>query len=308
MKHTSFLRSRTVAVVAGAALLVTLGGVSGAVGAKLITSGDIKNGAVKKADIGRKAVGRSEIRSGVVGFGKLGSGVNRAIDEGKTGPQGPAGPRGPQGPAGPASSTTYAGPEWSVIDRNTLENGDAYLRAGPSSEAFGAPFAPPLGEGSLGLRTGSGSDKIAFGNQVDFAGDALSGLNTVKYSVFTTNENIDIAAGNLPNVTLEIDRDSTNSALDYSSLVFTPPAQDAGWHEIDASTASGWYLTSPGTSGCTQSSPCTLAEVKADLPDAAIQTVALAKGRDNAFVGAVDALVWNSTTYDFEPFGVTASN
>jgi len=43
--------------------------------------------------------------------------------------------------------------------------------------------------GSLGLRTGSGTDKVVFGNEVDFVGDPVSGLETVKYSVFTNAPN-----------------------------------------------------------------------------------------------------------------------
>jgi hypothetical protein len=37
---------------------------------------------------------------------------------------------------------------------------------------------------------------------------------------------------------------------------------------------------------------------------AKILTVAVGKGRDYAWVGAVDGLTINGTVYDFEPFGV----
>ena len=41
-----------------------------------------------------------------------------------------------------------------------------------------------------------------------------------------------------------------------------------------------------------------------DATPATIYTVAVTKGRDNSFVGAVDGLRLNDTIYDFEPFGV----
>ena len=35
--------------------------------------------------------------------------------------------------------------------------------------------------------------------------------------------------------------------------------------------------------------------------------MSIIKGRDYAFSGAVDKLVINDTTYDFEPFGVSSN-
>lgn len=54
---------------------------------------------------------------------------------------------------------------------------------------------------------------------------------------------------------------------------------------------------------------CTWEEVQSFLAsdgenDATLYSVQITKGRDFAFSGAVDALVINDTTYDFEPFGV----
>jgi hypothetical protein len=81
MQKHSIFQSRTTSVVAGSALLVTLGGVSGAFAAATITSQDIKNGEVKKADIDADAVGGSELRKGAVGFGKLKNSVSAKINE-----------------------------------------------------------------------------------------------------------------------------------------------------------------------------------------------------------------------------------
>ena len=166
--------------------------------------------------------------------------------------------------------------------------------------------------GSLGIRTGAGTDKASFGNQVDFAGDTLASINTVKYAVYTTGENRAISVGNLPNVSFEVDPNGpTNTASpNFSTLNFVPvDAAANAWTTIDASTAKQWYLTgAAGTAtGCNQTTYCTLAEVKTALPDATIFTAQIGKGRDNVFSGAVDGLQINGDVFDFEPTGVVTT-
>ena len=263
-------------IVLGATTILALSAGSGAVAAGLVTSADIEDGTIRTRDMRDDSIRTAQINDGSVKQNDLDPGIS--------------------------SQLGYTGAAWSIVDRNVIGNGDAYLRAGPSS----AGSTPPLGEGSLGLRTGSGTDKAVFGNQTDFAGDPLSGINTVKYSVFTTSENRSISPENLPNAQFEVDPNGPGTEGGFSTLVFVPEAQDAGWHEIDASTAPRWYYTgSFGTSsGCNQTTYCTLEEAKSKAPDATLYTVQLSKGRDNAFSGAVDALTLNTTTYDFEPLGV----
>ena len=48
----------------------------------------------------------------------------------------------------------------------------------------------------------------------------------------------------------------------------------------------------------------TLAAAENGVPDAKVYSLAISKGRDYAFSGAVDDLVINDTMYDFEPTGV----
>ncbi len=199
------------------------------------------------------------------------------------------------------SANVTPGDRWSIVDRNVIGNGDSYLRTGPDGTPYGA--------GSLGLRTGSADDKASFGNQVDFGGDPLSGIETVAYSVYTTGENNQRYAENGPSVTMEIDPsgNADGTAPNYSSLVYAPTAADSNaWTRLDASTADRWFLTgAAGTaSGCTQASYCTLDEVQTEYPNATLLTVQVTKGRDYAFSGAVDGLQINDTIYDFEPLGV----
>jgi hypothetical protein len=277
---------RLAAVATGAALVVGLGSVT-AVAADMVTSKDIKNNTIRSVDIKNGTIATKD--------------MSRKAKRDLRGNRGPRGPEGPQGPPGQAAA--YQGVNWSIVDRNTIGNGDSFLRAGPSA----GEDAPPHGVGSLALRTGSATDKAAFGNQVDFAGDPLSGIGAVSYWVYTTGENRTIAENNLPSAAFEVDPSGAeNTAPNYSTLVYAPATAAANaWTELDASDARWYYTGAAGaTSGCNQVTYCTFDEAKAAFPDATILSVQITKGRDNAFSGAVDGLTLGDTTYDFEPFGV----
>ena len=118
-KLTPRLRSRTTSVIAGASLLVALGGVGGAVAANQIGSRDIKDGGVHAVDLSKNSVKAAKIRKGAVRSSDIKNGnvapkdlsrsVRDLIATAVTGPAGPAGETGPAGPAGPAGGP--AGPE-----------------------------------------------------------------------------------------------------------------------------------------------------------------------------------------------------
>lgn len=279
-------------VVLTAAALIAAGGVGSATAAKLITGKQIKDGSITQRDLGQgvKRALKRAARPSVVVSGQGGS----------QGVQGAQGAQGEQGAPGAAGAATYVGPHWSVVDRNVVGNGDSALRAGP--------LVPPLGVGSLGLRTGSATDKAAFGNELDFRGRALP--TVVGYSIYTTGENAALAADNLPNITFEVDPSGpSGTGPNYSSLVYNPTAVTPNaWTQQDASSAARWWLTgAAGTStGCTLAHSCTLEQVRTALPEATLLTVTVSKGRDRAFSGAVDALRVDGQVFDFEPLGVLA--
>jgi hypothetical protein len=314
-----------------AVTLLVVGVSGGAVAAKLITGKDIKDGSlttsdikngtlttndIKKAGIAadrlkKASINTDRLKNGAVGPDKLKA---NSVDSSKI-KDGTVGSDDLSTSAKSSLKTTYAGPNWSIVDRNVIGNGDAFVRSGPTS-AFGGPVvAPPLGIGSLGIRTGSGTDKAAFGNEVDFQGLGFAGITTLGYSAFTTTENI-TAGGtgvNLPSLEIEIDPNLAANATNFSTAVFLPAAASnvAGWNTIDTVTTGQWFLTgAAGTAtSCTQATTCTFAALQAALADggdaATIFTVEFSKGRDFAYSGAVDALKFNTDTYDFEPFGVT---
>ena len=235
----------------------------------------------------------------------------------------PGTPGTPGAPGAPGADAVYVGVNWGLIARNTIGSPVAILRAGPFG-SFGVVDAPPNGVGSLGLEVADGTAKISFGNEVDFHNMNVSALTAVGFNVFTTAENSQTpvvpANGtlNMPGITFEINPHGAGlSSTTYSSLVFMPAANSTSnrWSGyIDATTTGLWGLTgsafnSPATTAnCGINGPrCTFAQVQAFLATgsgATIYSVAVTKGRDYAWQGAVDGLRINGTIYDFEPLGV----
>jgi hypothetical protein len=213
---------------------------------------------------------------------------------------------------------------WGVIYRNTIGSPVAELSDGPYvNHPSGTGLQPPFGKGSLGIIVGNGSEKVAFGNETDFTGDKIADLSQVGYRVFQTGEDTAASKGglnNLPNITIEIDPNLTtpvDTSPDYTSMVWNPAGtagdQDHWSPYIDARTNGYWYFTGAegAAIGCTQAAPlCDFATAKAKLAAAGsggtVLSVAIAKGRDAEFQGAVDGLRLNNKVYDFEdePDGV----
>jgi hypothetical protein len=301
------LKNRVLAVSVGAAVVVGMGA-GGAVGAAMVTSADIRDQTIRAVDIHRDAVDSAELRAGSVDGSHLTDRLRDRMNQ-----PGPRGPRGPEGPPGPSGSVEYSGENWGIIDRNLIGDADAFLRAGPSSTAFGQDYTPPSGIGSLGIRTASPQDKVAFGNEVDFVNDSVLDLSQLSYWVFTTGEN-NGRGNNMPGLAFEIDPNlSSHPNVNYSSMVFAPANTAPGWTQLDATAdANGavWGLTGSDTTlPChINGSRCTWSQMQAALGDGGdpptIYTAAVTKGRDFAFSGAVDLLNINGEEFDFEPFGV----
>jgi hypothetical protein len=221
-----------------------------------------------------------------------------------------------------------AGQHWGIIARNTIGSGVAALRPGPygSYGLTGPATRPPLGVGSLGIQVSDDatsqsptSEKISFGNEVDFYGDPVSGLSQAGFRVFQTGENATIGLRNMPNISLEINPNV--AGVNYTQMVWIPdpaPVVNRWSGYLDAATTGDWYFTNSAVAtatGCTQALTCSLADAKQALVDendgsdaATIDTIAVSKGRDHEWVGAVDGLRINNKLYDFEPYGVVVTN
>ncbi|MFJ4851549.1 MULTISPECIES: hypothetical protein [unclassified Streptomyces] len=208
---------------------------------------------------------------------------------------------------------------WGVITRNTIGSPVAILRSGPfgSFGVQGPASQPPYGTGSLGIAVANNSttltppsEKVDFGNERDFYGNPVLGLTRVGFHVFQTGENVGYGGpSNMPNIRFEIDPNMT-AGDNYSTMVWTPPplpVVDRWSPYLDATTTGTWFLTGNETS-CTQTTPCTFAQLKASFTGGVgqptILTVAVGKGRDHMWIGAVDGLRINRNVYDFEADGV----
>lgn len=226
-------------------------------------------------------------------------------DAGAKGDQGGPGVKGDKGDKGDPGDA-YTGANWGTVHRNVIGAADAELGATSTK--------PPLGMGALNLHTASAGDKVAFGNEVDFAGIKLYEIGTVAYSVYTTAEN-NALGNNMPSFVFEIDPNLVSMPdVNSTSLVYTPANSAANaWSELNArgDTTKHWGLTGAAFNGTPcgiNGARCTWDEVLSYLDDtgddATILTAQISKGADYAFSGAVNALKINAETYDFEPLGV----
>ena len=166
----------------------------------------------------------------------------------------------------------------------------------------------------MNLVVADGAEKATYGNEVDFVGDLFQDLTAVGFHLYTTPENISAGgARNLPAITLEVDPNRTGVGANFASLVFVPPAiPPLVWSNyIDAMTTGQWGGTGSAFTGTPcdiNGTLCNFTQLKTLLNDggdpAIIATVAVSKGRDYSFQGAVDGLRINNTVYDFEETGV----
>jgi hypothetical protein len=287
----------------------------------LIDGGDIKNGSITAADIKDHSLSSREMAEGSISLDRLSDGTQRRINEkprdgkdgvngtngvdgkdganGRNGANGKDGANGQDGAAG-TNATSDSG-NWGVVSRNVIGSPDIDLRSGPA--------APPLGKGSLKLLVGDGTEKAAYGNEVDFIDAPLASITAASFGVYTTGENRAISPANLPSLAFEVDPSGPGSASapNFSTLVSLPADAPANqWSTQDAAAAQWFYTGAAGTaSGCNQTTPCTFAAAKAAFPNATLFSVQITKGRDNGWQGAVDALRINGQVFDFEASGVT---
>ena len=283
-----------------------------AVAGSLITSSKIKDGTIQNKDI----------KKGTIALNRLTPAAQAAIKRAaQAGPAGAAGATGATGAAGRDGTTVLSAPaptpeptaapsagNWGLVNRNTIGSPNAFLRSGPAD--------PALGDGSLNLSVRDGAEKVAFGNEVDsVAGGLFANVTDVGFRVYTTGENTTAGAGtpNMPSITFEVDPNVTGKPSNYSSLVYMPPNSPSNqWSPyIDATTTGLWGGTGgafTGTNCDINGSRCTFDELQEYLGEggdpATILTVAIGKGRDFFWSGAVDGLRINSTVFDFEERGV----
>jgi hypothetical protein len=211
-----------------------------------------------------------------------------------------------------------------VIGRNTIGSPTAYFRVGPwgrTAGSYAATVKPPFGDGSLGIHVGHGgttatAEKLAFGNEATFADLPLRNLTSLGYWLFAGEDTL--PGHSVPGLAIEANPDANGKT--YTTLTYLPessvaPSQPSPrtantWQRYDAMAAGAKWESSadldPNTTLCDAGTGCTWAQLVAMTgPNARVSfSLAITKGRDNEFTGAVDGLEVNGTTYDFEPEGV----
>jgi hypothetical protein len=312
---------RTIAVCCATALAVV--GLVPAYGAvqDLITGKDIKNHTVRGVDIKRGTIPFRALNKALRNrINRVGD-VNAPASQGENGAVGPQGTPGQNGVNG-TNAAGVVGAHWSIIQRNTEQGGVAQLINGPFVNAT-ATGAPPFGDGSLNLETTSATSKVAFGNQVDFVGDPVAGLDEVGFHVMPTGEDLGRGDPNMPSITFEIDPNGAGgTTTNYASLVFIPDETAADqWSDyIDGTDAadgdwglSGSQFNQPATQDAfcgINGARCSWDEVQAFLASgtgATILSAGVSKGKDHEFEGSVDGLRINGDVFDFESYGVHAT-
>lgn len=300
-----------------------------------ITAANIKKGTITGFQIRDRTVGlvdiqiaaRRALRGQTGPRGPAGAAGGPKGDTGAAGPAGPAGPAGAAGPAGTPAS--FSSVPFGVIGRNTVGSPSAVFRVGPLGRTAGGQFSatqkPPFGDGSLGVEvagppSGGGTtdaQKLSFGDQTDFAGLKIADINKLSYSIFTDVDASAFATTIRPSISIEVNPNTNGKT--FSTFLYLPNNSQApsapaspgpgSWQKYDA-VASGnqWYSTAtldPNSNRCTLAAPCTFDDLKALAPNAVVTySLGFSKGRDNAFIGALDGLQVNQDVYDFEPLGV----
>jgi hypothetical protein len=315
-----------VIVLAGAGVLAVVGaGTAGA--ATMIDGKDITPHTITSTQVKVNSLDRNDLTTAAQNSlqGKTGPAGPKGATGGKgatgsTGSRGPAGPGGPQGPKGDPGTSAFSPLPWGLIGRNTIGSPVAQYRVGPDGA--------PKGIGSIGFEVAgppngdtnaSDAEKISFGVAgSDFTTETgvthPQQITALTYKAF---DDIDTIGASPVGLTIESDpdiNDSTDAPINFTSLVYNPAPTAAGdedtWKTNDAMTGATWDATgrAGAATGCTLGTPCTYSDLMSKLgPNASIITFALSKGRDDAYNGAVDDLVVNTKTFDFEPLGVTVS-
>jgi hypothetical protein len=191
----------------------------------------------------------------------------------------------------------------------------------PASPGVGTfevgPANPPLGVGSLELKTTTGNDKVFLFNY-DHVGTELADINKISYSTYReTGNNQQVAALNI-----QVDFNGPNVAGGFTTLVFEPvyntdqgPVVSGVWQDWDAYNggAAKWWSTRDIPGVCAFDCFVKWEDIVAANPDATILGgfgVNQGSGNSNLTTN-VDALSIgteaNCVTYDFEPFRVATA-
>jgi hypothetical protein len=202
---------------------------------------------------------------------------------------------------------------WGIVDDNGQPSGSVTFVTGPAT--------PPAGTGSARMQLASATAGWFLGsNNAVAAGTRLDVFSQLSYDTYRAS----VDAGNNLAIALQfnMDYDLTDATVTWQGrLVFEPYQTSPGlvvqdvWQSWNAFTGNWWMSGNAIVGGvgvgqaCPQASPCTLATILSNYPDAGIHAtlgaIVLKAGSGwNGFDGHVDNLTVTvnavTTTYDFE--------
>jgi hypothetical protein len=195
---------------------------------------------------------------------------------------------------------------WDVVTNHTVAGPYSAASANPASTASHrfreGPGQPPLGEGSLELATGSADNSRVAAMPLAIAGETLDSLSRVTYDTYL------VSPGTHGNHPISFKLAVVSATLGrFTTLVFEPdkqtghPAVVGAWQAWDA-LGGHWWAT--GVSECAPGHLCTWSELKHVIGGSSEMLPYFelgASGNAQADIDcALDAVVINNTTYDFE--------
>jgi hypothetical protein len=197
-----------------------------------------------------------------------------------------------------------------------------YTRVGTATGSFVVgPGNPPMGVGSLELRTPLLTDKVSLFNY-DHVGTPLTSIDAMGYSTYRDPTSVTTSPYQVPSINIQVDSNGPNVVGGFTTLVFEPvyntsqgTVMPGVWQTWDAYNGGQaiWWSSQP-INGCPIGvGPCyqTWATIVANNPAATILGgYGVNQGSGNGgLTASTDALTLSygdaCFRYDFEPFRAT---
>ncbi len=194
--------------------------------------------------------------------------------------------------------------------------GPENISGSQTGQMVNGPATPPEGNGSAQLTLSANNEGMVLATS-NYQGKKFADITTLQYSTYRSSGETALA------ITLAFDFDNnvTDSDNSFKGRVVYEPYHTQTvltgvwqtWDTLNDSAGNGtgnWWLsngTQASTYGCSQTNPCTWAQLLIAVPDGGIRTTAnpnvwfkAGSGWTGGFDGNVDALNVNGDVYDFE--------
>lgn len=208
----------------------------------------------------------------------------------------------------PGKPGTWTTP-WTEFNR---ANGDVSV-----SSDYGAPA--DFGKGALKIVTTTDSTPTGDSKTTLFTSKygnmPLDQITALSYYTFRDSASTAVEKRQVPALNVEIDTNGFDISGGFSTLVFEPVYNDQQqaitedvWQKWEAGDSARWWSSAPINGMSDRNTFLTLAEIKANNPNAVVGKIGINQGGGNAgLIAASDGLTVNTDTYNFEG-SVTLAN